>query len=189
MNHLNLQTTVAPTVNITKFPLDATVQYDLDETTTWVSDLYSELEELTDREDSDYDKGNLTVSFDIKRKSEKPFGDHILIKGHLETSFFLPCVRCLKLTPQKVSEDFSCSFLHKSMENTPEYEEADDIFTENEEYDLYFHDKGQVDLAEAIHEQLYIHVDAFALHDAKCKGLCPECGQNLNEDSCKHVAS
>lgn len=183
MNNSNVQTTIKPQINITKLPIDTTVEYELDEKTQWVSELFDELEEETDREDKSYEKGNLSIKFTVKRKSEKPFGDHVLVKGHLETTYYTHCVRCLVLTKQHISEDFSCSFLHDHMKTTPEYEEADDIFTEGEEFDLYYYEKGMLDLKEAIHEQLYINVDAFPLHDADCKGLCPTTGENLNEKS------
>lgn len=182
MNQNNVQNTIESMVNITKVPLDSLLEYELDEQTSWVKDLFDELEEETDREDEDYTKGNLNVTFTLKRRNEKPFGDHLLMKGHIEATYYSHCVRCLVLTKQHISEDFNCSFLHKHMQTMPEYEEADDIFTEGEEFDLNFHDKGKIDIAEAVHEQLFINVDAFPLHDINCKGLCPETGRNLNEN-------
>ena len=36
-----------------------------------------------------------------------------------------------------------------------------------------------------VHEQLYIHVDAFPLHSPDCKGLCSQCGVDLNTETCQ----
>jgi uncharacterized protein len=186
MNINTTHTTIDKTINLTKIPLDATIQYELDQKTEWLNGIYDEVEEHTDREDPEYSKGSLTVKFEIKRRSEKPFGDHLLMHGSLKADFHYPCVRCLKLTKQSLSEDFGASFLHDHMETLPEFEEADDIFAEGRDFDLYFHTKGKIDVAEAIHEQLFIHVDAFPLHDPDCKGLCSQCGTDLNIESCKH---
>lgn len=174
-------------INISKISMDVTTDYDLNEDVDWVAELMDELEENTDREDEEYKKGSLEIEMSIKRKNEKPFADHVLIRGGFKTSFQMPCVRCLKLTRQTIEEPFTAAFMNKHFETEPEYEEADDIFTENENFDLYFHEKGNIDIKEMVHEQIYIHVDAFALHDPNCKGLCSQCGVDLNTESCNCV--
>jgi len=186
MNINTTQTTIDKSIDLIRVPLDASIKYEVDQDTTWLNDIYNEIEEHTDREDPEYSKGFANVQFEIKRKSEKPFGDHLLMHGSLQADFHYPCVRCLKLTKQSIDEEFGASFLHDHMETLPEFEEADDIFTEGREFDLYFHTKGKVDIYEAIHEQFFIHVDAFPLHDPDCKGLCSQCGVDLNNETCKH---
>jgi len=181
----DIRNTLDAHINISKISLDVTTDYLLKEDIPWVSELLDEIEEETDREDPEYRKGRIEIELSLKRKSEVPFSDHVLIKGRVRTSFQMPCVRCLKLTGQKINEPFTAAFLHKHFEKEPEYEEADDIFTENEAFDLYFHDKGKIDIKEMLHEQIYIHVDSFLLHDKDCKGLCSQCGVDLNTETCK----
>lgn len=173
-------------VRLSRLVFDETINYELDDNCSWVADLYNELEEETDREEDGYKPGFIKVELTLKRKSEKPFGDMLLVRGHVKSDYTAACVRCLALTPQSVEVDFQCAFVNSRLENDPEYEELDDIFTENEEWDLYFYEKGNADVAEMVHEQLYMSVNQFPLHDEHCLGLCTECGTDLNTGSCKH---
>ncbi|CAM9942324.1 unnamed protein product [Chrysoparadoxa australica] len=168
---------------------DETTEYELDDNCEWVKGLLNELEEGTDRTEAEYNQGAISCNLSLKRKSGKPFGDHLLVKGDLKASYTTPCVRCLKLTPLTVSMTFKSCFVPIALENTPEFEELDEIFTENEEFALYFHNKGDADIAEMVHENLFMNITHFPLHDKNCLGLCPECGQDLNEGTCKHQKS
>lgn len=173
-------------IKLGKFTFDETTDYELDETCEWVGALYDELEEGTDRNEADYQGGFIACDLTLKRKSGKPFGDHLLVKGNIRSKYMAPCVRCLKLTEQEVDADFQTCFVPQHLEKEPEFEELDDIFTENEEYGLYFHNKGDADIAEMVHENLFMNIEHFPLHDENCLGLCPECGHDLNTGTCKH---
>ncbi len=171
---------------LSRYIFDESVSYELDENCDWVSDLYEELEENTDREEAGYKKGFISVNLQLKRKSVKPFGDHLLVKGSLKSAYTGACVRCLCVTPQEVEAEFQCAFINSRFEKDPEFEELDDIFTENEQFDLYFYEKGNIEIAEMVHEYLFLNVDHFPLHDPNCLGLCQDCGQDLNTGSCAH---
>jgi uncharacterized protein len=43
---------------------------------------------------------------------------------------------------------------------------------------------GTVDLTEDIREDILVNLDPFPLCSPTCKGLCPQCGKNLNEGPC-----
>lgn len=177
---------ISAVIKLGHYSFDETADYELDESCAWVSKLLDELEEGTDRSEEDYNQGIITCNLTLKRKSGKPFGDHLLIKGDLKASYTTPCVRCLMLTPLTVKMDFQACFIPVQLEKEPEFEELDEVFTENEEYGLYFHTKGNADISEMVHENLFMNISHFPLHKEDCLGLCPECGQNLNEGLCKH---
>ncbi|MDT8367664.1 MAG: DUF177 domain-containing protein [Longimicrobiales bacterium] len=44
--------------------------------------------------------------------------------------------------------------------------------------------KDEIDVAEAVREELLLAVPAFTECTPNCRGLCPRCGTNLNEQSC-----
>jgi uncharacterized protein len=44
---------------------------------------------------------------------------------------------------------------------------------------------GELDLADAIREEMLLSQSRLALCKPECKGLCPQCGINLNVDRCK----
>ena len=47
-----------------------------------------------------------------------------------------------------------------------------------------FYSNDQIDLGHLIVEQLQLAVPMKPLCDEACKGLCPQCGMNLNTGSC-----
>ncbi len=53
-----------------------------------------------------------------------------------------------------------------------------------EEQDFALVDSDQVDLGPAIETALSIALPLAPLHDPDCKGICPECGTDLNEEEC-----
>ncbi len=178
---------IKPLVKLNAYGFDKITEYQLTEDTPWVSALFDELEEQVDRSEESYNKGFITLSLSLKRKSAKPFGDHLLVSGEFSAKYFAPCVRCLKLTQQDLNAEFKSGYIHSRNEKEPEFEELDDIFADNEEWSLYFYDKGQADIAEMAHEHLFMNIEHFPLHDEDCKGLCLECGHDLNESECpKH---
>ena len=44
---------------------------------------------------------------------------------------------------------------------------------------------SELDLSELIREQLNLHLPARSLCKADCAGICPGCGQDLNDGSCE----
>lgn len=42
-----------------------------------------------------------------------------------------------------------------------------------------------VDITEDLREEILLHVPGFALCREECKGMCPQCGANLNMGSCE----
>ncbi len=41
-----------------------------------------------------------------------------------------------------------------------------------------------VDITDDLREEILLHVPVFAVCSDDCKGICPQCGANLNEGSC-----
>ena len=44
---------------------------------------------------------------------------------------------------------------------------------------------ADLDLEEAVREELILVQSPFAECSLECRGLCPQCGTNLNQESCK----
>ena len=99
---------------------------------------------------------------DIKaRLSAVITGEFLIVKGSLETTARSVCHRCLKEFDLPL-HDGDYQFLHK----------------------LASHDREEVDLGESIREALVLLVPQKLLCRDDCRGLCPICGQDLNEKSC-----
>ena len=54
----------------------------------------------------------------------------------------------------------------------------------DEDINTAYYQHGQIDLAELIHEQLYLVLPMKPLCKDDCQGLCPVCGANRNTTAC-----
>jgi uncharacterized protein len=99
--------------------------------------------------------------------------------GSVKTTLELPCSRCLEPYTLPVDSAFDLRYLpHALNEGEGEREvEEDDLTTA-------FYENEQIDLGQLIREQLYLAMPMKPLCRDGCKGLCPECGTNLNRGTC-----
>jgi uncharacterized protein len=84
------------------------------------------------------------------------------------------CRRCLDPVDVRVDEDLDLLFAPKD-----ESEEMD----EDKVRPLPEH-LDELDLLDSIREEMILSQSVLALCKPDCRGLCPQCGINLNEDRC-----
>jgi uncharacterized protein len=96
----------------------------------------------------------------------------LVIRGNFSGDTTLQCVRCLK--------DFSHPL---QWEFTELYAFTKDSVSET---GLLLPDSAQIDLAPLLREYALLEVPISPVHDPDCKGLCIECGQDLNIKDCGH---
>ncbi len=107
------------------------------------------------------------------------YGRRVLVEGSVKISVQLKCSRCLRETALPIDVAFR-----------EEYIPAEDIGGENEqeltdrELDLGFYSNDELDINEVVKEQILLSVPMKPLCREMCRGLCPVCGKDLNEDAC-----
>jgi len=115
----------------------------------------------------DLELQNLTGSVMIGRT---PQG--LIVQGKFSADTKLECVRCLR------EFNFSLNW------------EITDLYAFNRksvsESELLVPDDAHIDLAPLIREYALLEIPIKPLHDPDCKGLCIECGQDLNIRDCGH---
>ena len=98
----------------------------------------------------------------------------LLLQGEFRGTKGEDCVRCLSEFQQYLETSFDELYAFNSRS------ESDSGLTVPED--------GNIDLAPLIREYLLIEVPISPICRPDCKGLCPVCGENLNETICEHVA-
>jgi DUF177 domain-containing protein len=95
----------------------------------------------------------------------------LLVQGEVETQLRLGCVRCLDAFSLPTVLEIEETFRLPASKPKPElpYAVADD---------------GWIDLAPVLREQAWVAIPIKPLCSSECKGLCPECGANLNTEPC-----
>lgn len=102
------------------------------------------------------------------------------IDGTVETTIGYKCSRCLKEGSQAINTRFELSYLPqpKLPEGTHEIElKYDDM-------DVGFYDGIRFDVNLMVLEQIELSIPMRFICREDCKGLCPVCGADLNEQSC-----
>ncbi|MEJ2539589.1 MAG: DUF177 domain-containing protein [Gemmatimonadota bacterium] len=100
----------------------------------------------------------------------------ILVDTRIEGELQQECRRCLAPVITRV-------------ESTPMFVfgEADEEGGEDGEIRRLDVEATELDLGEAVREELILTLDPFVLCDPDCKGLCPRCGIDRNRETCDCV--
>ena len=109
----------------------------------------------------------------------KPREDKFRLIGRARTTLEVACSRCLEPFRIPIDASFDLAYLPQA-ENAGmgEHEIQDD------DLNTGYYRGGGIDLGELLREQFYLALPMKPLHADDCKGLCPQCGTNLNRETC-----
>ncbi|MCX6081135.1 MAG: DUF177 domain-containing protein [Chloroflexi bacterium] len=96
----------------------------------------------------------------------------LIVQGNFGGKTALECVRCLSNYEQHLQWEFTELFAFKEENMT--------------ESGLMVPDDAYLDLQPLVREFAILELPIKPLCREDCRGLCTECGQNLNEDDCGH---
>jgi uncharacterized protein len=99
--------------------------------------------------------------------------------GSFSGTFELACSRCLEAVKAKVGEDFD--LLYRPLMSG---KQGDEISINEAETEIGFFKGNGLELEDVIKEQVLLSLPVKPLCKEACKGLCPQCGQNLNTGKC-----
>jgi uncharacterized protein len=101
------------------------------------------------------------------------------IEGKISGEIELVCSRCLENAATNIENNFKVAFV------TNEFFTAETEAELNEEdLDVSLYDGETIDLIELAREQMLLEVPTHFVCKLDCKGLCPKCGNNLNNQNC-----
>jgi uncharacterized protein len=113
-------------------------------------------------------------------------GNVLLINGAAETEVVLPCSRCLEYYSEPVRMPVTEAFPLEPMATGPRVRQTMMVVEEDESPIAGRLFEGPLfDLTELLRQGITLALPSQPLHDENCKGLCPHCGQNLNEGACE----
>ena len=96
----------------------------------------------------------------------------LLLQVKMSAFIWSECVRCLKQFPQVLEIDF-----------TDLYAFSPDSVTESE---LLLPESGKIDLEPVVLEEMMLAIPINPICRPDCIGLCPICGNDLNQEPCTH---
>lgn len=97
----------------------------------------------------------------------------LLVQAKLGAKTLIECVRCLTEFPLRLETEFSelYAFNRRSVTDSG----------------LILPEDGKINLTPLVREYMLLAVPIKPLCRKDCKGLCSECGENLNEVTCEHT--
>jgi DUF177 domain-containing protein len=103
----------------------------------------------------------------------------VMVEGNLKAEVELQCSRCLK----KFRGDMSIP-VDVVYHPVDELKGDDHHEIASEDLDLDFYIGDELDIDRLLKEQVALNIPMKPLCNDFCKGLCPNCGTDLNEDTC-----
>lgn len=103
----------------------------------------------------------------------------VLAQGNLQGEAEVACARCL--TGVRVDLDAQ---VEEVFVPTVDMATGRSIKPEEEDEALWIDEHHILDLTEVLRQDVLLELPAHVLCKEDCRGLCPECGTNLNEASC-----
>ncbi len=116
------------------------------------------------------------LNVDLEIVKEKNF---FKVKGVERGNFRLLCHRCGEPFEYLLEESFE--FVLVAQEFSPKEEEVE---LSPEEMDYEFFDGEKIDVEKILVEQIFLAMPQKILCREDCRGLCPQCGANLNTETC-----
>lgn len=95
------------------------------------------------------------------------------VQGRMELTFAMNCDRCLKPVSKKMALDFARQIVGPD-EHTEDAEDDDQNFM----------DGYQLDVERLIQNECFLNLPVKVLCRPDCKGICMQCGADLNEGKC-----
>lgn len=102
-------------------------------------------------------------------------GEGILVRGRIHARLARECRRCLE--PVEAVVDDTVDLLYEPLEDEESEELAGEVYPLPSRGD-------ELDLGPALREQLLLRTPEYVVCSESCRGLCPQCGTNLNEATC-----
>lgn len=106
-------------------------------------------------------------------------GNRIKAQGRIRTRISLPCVKCLEYFDLKINSKFDIILFPLELLTQK------NSSLEAEEMEYIFYEEDQIDLNKILVEQINLFIPMHPQCHADCRGICPNCGSNLNASSCQ----
>ncbi len=105
--------------------------------------------------------------------------DDIRLRARFQGAFELLCARCLDPIAYLADQRFDLIFRPAGVDA----EQGERAISEAETEIGYYEESGLL-LEDAVREQVLLSLPDRSLCQENCKGLCPRCGENLNQAAC-----
>jgi len=108
---------------------------------------------------------------DVRLRASYAGTGEVVVRGKVAGTLHQRCRRCLERVDTELAEKLTMVFVADADEDDGGAYPFEPVGEE-------------LDLRRAVREELVLAMNPFVVCNPECRGLCPKCGQNLNEGSC-----
>lgn len=103
----------------------------------------------------------------------------IRLSGNLATRLEVSCARCLEPVQHEVARTFELLYRPQGSDAR-----AEELSVTDAEAEIGYYRGDGIELEDVLREQVLLAVPLKSLCREDCRGLCPHCGKNLNQEGC-----
>jgi uncharacterized protein len=103
----------------------------------------------------------------------------IRLRGRFAGNFQVPCARCVEPVEIPLAADFDLIFRPATADT-----EVPERSITAPETEIGYYQKDSLSLEDVLREQVLLALPVRTLCKPDCKGLCPRCGENRNNQAC-----
>ena len=132
------------------------------------------LEEARYAADGIHPQGPARMHLEVQGEAQR-----FRLSGDLDLSLELECCRCLRRFP--FARHFKFELLMAPQADAPG---EGDWPIEDGQLEVGFYREAQLELEDLVQEQVFLARPMKPVCQPECRGLCPRCGADLNEEPC-----
>ncbi len=115
----------------------------------------------------------------VEHRGHRQDVEDIRLVGRLDTKLEVPCARCLEPVTQTVNREFDLLYRPQGVDR-----KGDEVSISEAETEIGYYQGEGLLLEDVLREQVLLSTPVKSICREDCKGLCPHCGRNLNQEQC-----
>ena len=148
-------------IRLNKIKLDEIVALTGNEETDWLDKILHELMENLQGEYVQGAKRSILLDAELEIREDSNLRKVLLLTGRLNVIYSDVCSKTAELIDQELNIALKSIFVEKYMGTQNDLKDEISLFYEEEEWDLYFYEKNQVDLYPIIHEYIFLNRNPY----------------------------
>jgi uncharacterized protein len=104
----------------------------------------------------------------------------IRITGTFHTRIEMVCARCLEEVTEEISREFDLFY-----RPAKELSQEEEVRLKDDDTEIGFFQGEGIFLSDILAEQMLLTLPMKVICRSDCRGLCPQCGANLNGEECR----
>lgn len=147
---------------VTKLPKEGSVEIELDGETPWLAQILKDLND--DISDADYEgEGETSIVFqgELIRKWSERFNDYIFLMGQIKVTFYTLEINSGDVILDHIEVPVKACWIQEELKEKFGYEDETEIWFDEDEYDLYYYTRNNVELQPVLSEYVFLNKNPY----------------------------